>query len=538
MLLAAVFVLGGAMGLLQLAGHAHVAPTASFTASVAHRLMPWVVWACLFPLLTTLTERWHRLPWGGLLRRHVVGLMVGGSLVALVNAAAWWVFKWGGPEAGFGELLLRNWRELLLGNVIAYAVLTGFGHALAHLGDLRGTEEALRRSQEQLFQAQKMEAVGRLAGGIAHDFNNLLTVITNYTSLVAEGLSDDDPGREDLLEVRKASERAASLTRQLLAFSRRQVMQPKVLDLHAVVGDIAGMLRRLIGEDITLEVRPRPAGLGYALADPVQVEQILLNLVVNARDAIQGGGKITIECANADLDHTFARLHEGARPGSYLMLVVADTGMGMDAETQRRIFEPFFTTKEQGRGTGLGLATVYGIVKQSGGYIAVYSEVGHGTVFRVYLPRSGAEQPTPLIPPPATHHPSGHGTILLVEDEENVRRLVAKVLERQGYEVLTATDGRSGEARAAEYDGPIDLILTDVVMPHCSGPELVGRLKLSHPEARVVYMSGYTDDALAARGVLGPAATFLPKPFSTKDLLRTVRDALPAGAPLETAGAH
>ena len=519
-----VLLLGVAMGLLEASEHLHQEPPGGGVADLAHHLLPWLCWSLLFPLLHALCGRWHRYPVPRLMARHLGAISALSALVALANALAWHILGWA-PGTGLGPLVVRLTEETFIGNVVAYAVLATGCHALTYVQDLRGTEEALRRSQEQLLQAQKMEAVGRLAGGIAHDFNNLLTVIGNYTSLALEALPEQEAVREDLLEVRRASERASALTRQLLAFSRRQVMQPRALDLQAVVQDMAAMLRRLIGEEIVLGVKTRP-GLGYALADPVQVEQILLNLVVNARDAIAGRGSIAIECANADLDEEFARLHRGSRPGAYVMLAVSDTGTGMDAETQARIFEPFFTTKEQGRGTGLGLATVYGIVKQSGGYIAVYSEVGRGTVFRVYLPRAGTEQPTPLAPlavPLAL--PAGNGTILLVEDEANVRGLVEKVLGRHGYTVVTATDGKDALAVAAAAGG-VDLILTDVVMPHLSGPELVDRLRLSHPTAKVVYMSGYTDDAMIDRGVVGPEVTFLAKPFNTRDLLKTVRDAL------------
>jgi len=418
------------------------------------------------------------------------------------------------------------WAVLGFAEVLEFLGVAGVYHTLRHIADLKVAEEALRKSQEQLFQAQKMDAVGRLAGGVAHDFNNLLTVIGNYTALVIEDLPAEDPHRADLEEVHKASEQASRLTRQLLAFSRRQMMQPRPIDLNTVVADMAGMLRRLIGENIALLVRAR-SGVGLALADPVQVEQILLNLVVNARDAINGHGTISVDIGNADLDHEFARLHEGARPGSYVMLAVSDTGAGMDRETQRRIFEPFFTTKELGKGTGLGLSTVYGIVKQSGGYVAVYSEPGQGSVFRVYLPRVGVEEPTPLIPtrnvPIAA---TGTGTILLVEDERNVRELVRKVLLRHGYEVLAAENGHAALEAMARHPGALHLVLTDVIMPQVSGRELVAHIRLSHPGIRVVYMSGYADQALTDRAALGPDVGFLAKPFATRDLLKTVRDAL------------
>jgi signal transduction histidine kinase/ActR/RegA family two-component response regulator len=495
---------------------------------LGEELLRWTLWLGVLPLIASASSQL-----GSSIARSVAGAVLH-ALSALVLAPLHLALLLAithriSPSAtelplagGFYALVTAG----LLRALLEFLGVAGAYHSVRRVSDLQRAKEALRRSQEQLFQAQKMEAVGRLAGGVAHDFNNLLTVIGNYTALVLEDMAEEDPRRADLQEVHKASERAARLTRQLLAFSRRQVMQPRPLDLAAVVGDMAGMLRRLIGENIALSVKSRP-GVGLAQADPVQVEQILLNLVVNARDAIAGQGTITIDTGNADLDHEFARLHEGARPGSYVMLAVSDTGCGMDKETQRHVFDPFFTTKEKGKGTGLGLATVYGIVKQSGGYVAVYSEPGSGSVFRVYLPRAATQQLAPRVASrPAARPAAGTGTILLVEDEANVRELVQKVLTRHGYRVLTAGDGLAAAELASRHTGPIQLVLADVVMPHLSGRELVERLSHNHPEIRVLYMSGYADEALAQRGALGADASFLPKPFATRELLKAVRDAL------------
>ena len=488
--------------------------------SVGGEVARWTLWLALLPRLASWGWRFR----GDTTRRTIPVLLPAVTGLVIAPLHLWLLASLGhqGPsltlDLGVAGRVLRGLLELL--------GVAGVYYSLRRLDDLRQAEEALSRSQEQLFQAQKMEAVGRLAGGVAHDFNNLLTVIGNYTLLVIEQMPDSDPRRADLLEVHKASDRASGLTRQLLAFSRRQVMQPRPLDLAATVNDMAGMLRRLIGENIELAVRSR-SGVGLALADPVQVEQILLNLVVNARDAIEGQGTITIDTGNADLDEEFARLHEGAHPGSYVMLSVSDTGTGMDRETQRRIFEPFFTTKEKGKGTGLGLATVYGIVKQSSGYVAVYSEPGHGSVFRAYLPRAGADQPTPRMPARARgKRASGTGTILVVEDEADVRELVRKILTRDGYRILAAENGLAAQQLVQDHHGPIQLVLTDVIMPHLSGRELVDRLRVSHPDLKAVYMSGYADDTLPDRIALGPDVAFLPKPFTARELLKTVRDAL------------
>jgi PAS domain S-box-containing protein len=383
--------------------------------------------------------------------------------------------------------------------------------------------------EEQLRQSQKMEAVGRLAGGIAHDFNNLLTAITGYSDLTLRRLRPEDPLRRNVEEVKKAGERAASLTRQLLAFSRKQVLQPKVLDLNSVVSDMEKMLRRLIGEDIELRTALAPE-LGSVRADPGQIEQVIMNLAVNARDAMPHGGNLIIETGNVSLDEGYATRHIAVKPGAYVMLAVSDTGAGMSEETQARIFEPFFTTKEVGRGTGLGLSTVYGIVKQSGGNIWVYSEEGRGTAFKIYLPRvdeaaqeykpsQGAEEPL-----------DGTEVILLAEDDERVRNLVRAVLEGYGYRVLEAEDGGAALSISARHEGPIHLLLTDVVMPKMSGRELAGRLARVRPGMKVLYMSGYTDESIVHHGVLDADTPFIQKPFEPEALARKVRELLGGGA--------
>jgi signal transduction histidine kinase/ActR/RegA family two-component response regulator len=384
---------------------------------------------------------------------------------------------------------------------------------------------ALRESQEQLLQSQKLEAVGQLAGGVAHDFNNLLTVIGGYSEMLLKGAAPEDPSRQKILEIRKAAERAASLTRQLLAFSRKQVLQPKVLDLNSVVPDMGKMLRRMIGEDIELRTVLQP-DLGNVKADPGQMEQVVMNLVVNARDAMRSGGTLTIETANAYLDETYARHHVAVVPGPYVMLAVSDTGTGMDEVTQQRIFEPFFTTKTLGKGTGLGLSTVYGIVKQSGGSIWAYSEVGKGTIFKVYLPRVDERAEEYKHVATLTDLPKGTETILLAEDAEMVRNLAKEVLETSGYRVLEATTGKAALRIAHQNQEQIHLLLTDVVMPEMSGRELANQLVLLHPEMRVLYMSGYTEDTIVHHGVLEEGINFIQKPFGPDTLSLKVREVL------------
>jgi len=423
-----------------------------------------------------------------------------------------------GVMAMFARHALSEFVPKALGSV-ASAVTVGI--------ERKRAEEALRHSEEQLRQAQKMEAVGRLAGGIAHDFNNLLTVITSYGDLLLEDLAPDDSRRDDVEQIRKAAEGAAALTRQLLAFSRQQVLEPKVLDLKATVAGTEKLLQRLIGEDVQLATALAP-DLGAVKADPVQLEQVIINLAVNARDAMPAGGRLTIEAANVEMDEVYVRSHAPARPGRYVMLVLSDTGIGMDEQTKARIFEPFFTTKESGKGTGLGLATVYGIVKQAGGFIWVYSEPGRGTSFKVYLPRVD-EAAEPTFARPATTEPRrGAETVLVVEDAAAVRMVTRQVLERYGYTVLEAPNGETALRLAAKHHGPIQLLLTDVVMPGLSGRQLAEQLAQLRAEMKVLYVSGYADNAIVHHGILDSGVAYLQKPFTPETLARRVRDVLDA----------
>jgi len=412
--------------------------------------------------------------------------------------------------------------RVFLNNVVGF--VEG-DHLVRVWGSQRDVTEQ-RRLEEQFRQAQKMEAVGQLAGGIAHDFNNLLTAILGNTQLLLRDLPPGDASRADVEEIRKASERAAGLTRQLLAYSRRQLLQPEVLDLNVVVAEMDRMLRRLIGEHIALATVLAPQ-LGRVRADPSQIEQVIVNLVVNARDAMPNGGRLTIETANVDLDEAYAERHLGAAPGAYAMLAVTDTGTGIEASVRAHLFEPFFTTKEVGKGTGLGLATVYGIVKQSGGYISVYTEVGHGSSFKVYLPRIAA----PLPPAPVASRPAatrGSETVLVVEDDHAVLALARRALEAEGYTVLAASDPADGLRLVERHGGPIHLLLTDVVMPGMSGRELAAQLAARRTGLRVLYMSGYPGDAVVHGGALAPGSAFLQKPFGPEGLARKVRDVLDA----------
>jgi PAS domain S-box-containing protein len=391
-----------------------------------------------------------------------------------------------------------------------------------------------RRALElQLRQAQKMEAIGRLAGGIAHDFNNLLMVISGYCEFLLERIGPDPAVRGPAQEIANAASRATSLTRQLLAFSRKQMLMPKVFDVNGVVTENLKMLTRLIGEDIELVMIPG-SSLGTVKADAGQIEQVIMNLAVNARDAMPNGGKLTIETSNVSLDESYARLHAPTEPGEYVMLAISDTGLGMDADTQNHIFEPFFTTKGP-KGTGLGLSTVYGIVKQSGGYIWVSSEPGKGTTFKVYLPRvDQTGEPAALeLTPAARQAVRGHETILLVEDETTVRRLAREYLELQGYNVLEAGDGAAALQISRVQKGPIHLLLTDVIMPGMTGRELATQLMQSRPDMKVMYMSGYTENAIGHNGMLDAGIILLQKPFSLPTLRTKVREVLDTAIPLE-----
>jgi PAS domain S-box-containing protein len=383
--------------------------------------------------------------------------------------------------------------------------------------------EREREKEQQLLQSQKMEAVGQLAGGVAHDFNNLLTVITGYSDLALKRIEEGSPLRRNIEEIKKAGGRAASLTRQLLAFSRRQMLQAKVFDINSVVADVDTMLRRLIGEDIDFVTLLKP-GIGRIKADPGQIEQVLMNLVVNARDAMPRGGKLTVETGQVYLDETYTGKHQSVQSGHYVMLAVTDTGLGMDADTQKRIFEPFFTTKALGKGTGLGLSTVYGIVKQSGGYSWVFSEPGRGTTFKIYLPR--IEDVVDIVVEAPEEESHGSETVLLVEDEEMVRELAKEILQGSGYDVLVAANGEEAQRICHECPGKIDLMITDVVMPQMSGRELAERIGVFRSDTRVLYMSGYTDDAIVRHGVLDDNMFFLQKPFTPDGLTAKVREVL------------
>jgi PAS domain S-box-containing protein len=387
-----------------------------------------------------------------------------------------------------------------------------------------------KRLEEQLTQSQKMEAIGRLAGGVAHDFNNILTAITGYSELLLTDMAEGRPRREDVEEIREAAERASTLTRQLLAFSRQQILRPQVLDLNATVSELKNMLSRVIGADIELNTRLAPE-IGMITADPGQIEQVLMNLMVNARDSMPDGGRMDIETANVELDEEYTRAHSGCLAGPYVMLAVSDTGHGMSKEVQARIFEPFFTTKDTGKGTGLGLSTVYGIVNQSGGHVWVYSEPDKGTTFKVYLPRVRGLPDREEVDQRRNAR-GGTETILLVEDEEKVRAVASRILRRNGYTVVEASNGAEAWRLCSSEDSQVDLIVTDMIMPEMGGFELASRVRAIRPGARILFTSGYTEDAMMRRSILDPGAAFLEKPFTPARLAQKAREILDAPEPV------
>jgi signal transduction histidine kinase len=392
----------------------------------------------------------------------------------------------------------------------------------------KAAETALRQSEEQLRQVQKIEAVGRLAAGVAHDFNNILTAIMGHSELLLRQLDAGDPRRKNAEQIEKVAHLAAGLTRQLLIFSRKQVIEPRVLDLNAVILDIKKMLRRLIGENIEFCTLLDPAA-GHIKADPGQIEQVIMNLAVNARDAMPKGGKLTVTTANTTRDKNHLKNFPDMGAGDYVMLAIADTGTGMSEEVKAHLFEPFFTTKPPGTGTGLGLATCFGIVKQNTGHINVHSELGSGTTFKIYFPQvQSAIEPLRVRNQP-TGVAGGNETVLLVEDEPVVRELAVATLREKGYTVVEAVNGEEGLRLARQHDGKIDLVLTDVVMPVMGGKEMADALRTSHPDTKVLFTSGYTEDALGHHGVLRPGILFLPKPYLTATLARKVREVLDEG---------
>jgi PAS domain S-box-containing protein len=472
----------------------------------------------------------------------------GYTLDDLPNLKAWWpraypdeqyrkevIASWQNAikeaEATTGDIKPSEYRVTCKNGTIRIAEIFGskIGNKILVLlpdfTERKRAEEEKADLQEQLRQSQKMEAIGRLAGGVAHDFNNILTVIKGYSQLSLAEIKEDNALSENIEEIIKATDRAADLIRQLLAFSRRQVMEMKVLGLNIILENLDKMLRRLIAEDIELTTL-LAEDLGNVKTDPGQMEQVIMNLVVNARDAMLDGGKLTIETANVELDEAYAHTHVAVKPGRYVMISVSDTGVGMSPEVKDRVFEPFFTTKEKGKGTGLGLSTVYGIVKQSGGNIWVYSVPGKGTTFKIYLPR--VDEPLEKLGRrvEVNEIPRGTETILLVEDEEEVRNLAVRFLESQGYKVLKASQGLEAFLIAEEYEGIIHLLMTDVVMPKLSGRELADRIAEIRPEIKVLFMSGYADNAIVHHGVLEGGMNYLQKPFTLDGLAKKVREVL------------
>jgi PAS domain S-box-containing protein len=440
--------------------------------------------------------------------------------------------------AAFNGLIAEWKRKDGIGTVVRVSGRTVSDGETGTAFELFAEDVTERRAlEQQLRQSQKMEAVGRLAGGIAHDFNNLLMVISGYSEFLLERVGPDPALRGPAQEIAGAAQRASSLTRQLLAFSRKQMMAPKILDLNEVVTENLKMLTRVIGEDIDLVMIPE-ATLGAVRADAGQIDQVIMNLAVNARDAMPSGGKLTIETSNVSLDEEYSRFHAPLRPGDYVMLTISDTGMGMDSETQSHIFEPFFTTKGL-KGTGLGLSTVYGIVKQSGGYIWVYSESGKGTTFKIYLPRVSERAESHAVvssTEPAAVTEPGTETLLLVEDETNLRYLARQFLEKQGYRVIEAADGAVAMQIAVAHEGVIHLLLTDVIMPGMNGRELAQRISEIRPNTKVLYMSGYTENVIGHNGTLDAGVRLLQKPFTLRELkskVREVLDSTPLGSEVD-----
>jgi two-component system, cell cycle sensor histidine kinase and response regulator CckA len=430
--------------------------------------------------------------------------------------------------SSFGSPERESWQHRLRdGTVIDVEISAGrivFEGRLAALVVSRDVTER-RRMEERLSEAEKMEAIGRLAGGVAHDFNNLLTVISGYAAILRENPAATEP----LDEIEHAAEQASALTRQLLAFSRRQVLQPRSVDVNAIVGGMEPMLERIIGDDVHVKVQLADS-VAPVDADRAQIERVVLNLAANARDAMPRGGRLTIETAAAELDESYVGSHGDVTPGPHVLLAISDTGTGMSDEVRRRLFEPFFTTKGNGGGTGLGLATVFGVVKQSGGSIFVYSEEGRGTTFKIYLPVS--QDPLPVPAPDDEEPVSRHGTetIVVVEDDPSVRELVRLMLDGCGYEILSAPDADSAARLCSEHPGGVDLLLTDVVMPDVGGRVLAERLTALFPRLRVLFMSGYSDEAVFRHGIIRPDTAFIEKPFSQAGLARKVREVLDAPA--------
>jgi signal transduction histidine kinase/CheY-like chemotaxis protein len=442
------------------------------------------------------------------------------------------VYRTGEPTKGFDwEIIRKDGTKRYIETSVSLIKNSsgqpiGFRGIVRDITERKRAEEEMAAVQEQFRQSQKMEAIGQLAGGIAHDFNNLLTVIKGYSQIASMELKEGDPLKERIELIKRAADRAADLTRQLLAFSRRQILEFKVIDLNTALRNLEKMLRRVIGEDIELVIH-LPEDLGGVKTDPGQIEQVIMNLAVNAKDAMPDGGKLVIETANVDLDEEYVRNHVAVIPGRYVMLAVSDTGVGMTPEIKEKVFEPFFTTKKKGEGTGLGLSTVYGIVKQSGGNIWVYSELGKGTTFKIYLPR--VDEPLDEISEKVTVRKGllrGSETILVVEDEEEVRKLVVRGLEGQGYRVLDAPQGFDAFLIGEEHQGPIHLLVTDVVMPKMSGRELAERILEILPEVKVLYMSGYTDNTIVHYGMLEKGVNYIQKPFTVEGLVQKVREVL------------